>query len=1306
MNSPGGDPDAAAGTDGVVIGTPDPDVTTPGPDADPAPDAASTQPQGFCAEAGDGEHCQQGVLIGCAGGAKAAETPCPFGCIAAPGDLPDVCAVDPDGGGGAAFCADKPDGDYCELGALVTCLQSQKVASSPCPLGCLSSPPACVTEAGDDFCAGKADGAWCGNDALIHCVGGEVGTKIPCDLGCIPAPPGEPDKCTSQEDQSFCAAQPDGASCDGDVLFTCQAGALVGQMVCLHGCISTPGQPDICGPGAQNTWCTGKPDGDWCKGSTLVTCAAAAIAAELPCPFGCQGSAAGAFDVCAPDASGDFCAGKQSGAWCYGDDLATCQADKLVGQVDCPWGCLSMPVGTADQCAAGQFCMALPPMTSASPPSEACNYMDWKLSPDGFYLISQFGTTNDPTTLGNSTSCGFLQSQYNAKGCKWDNGTGGCLGGSHDIPWIQGHVDYSYQQVLSTVSANMNGDVPAPEYFYVAGAQRFGCGAVLRITNTLNGRCVVAYVEDGGPGSKYESAPYGGRRIMDSSPAVVQYLQVPKLGWKSSTLVLAEWGQPGDVPGQACSPCDAATPAKQGTESQTSPWDLTHMVPSCGTSDGSGGLSCPSGNGLYCGSGVGLEAGTLYSCQNGTWTPHEDCANGCQQSPPGVSDACAIGPDGGDECPSGDGLYCGSTAGLDADTLYYCSAGTYAPAEVCATGCVQAPPGQPDACKDPGSGTSKGKLLLCNPFSPPQSVTCGYGCYSGHKGSDYAVPNGTPVYSPITGTVTKVVDTVTGQTCSGNFGSYVKIQQGAFEVILAHMNPNILVDKDQPVAAGTQIGLASNTGYTLAYKGGAWVCMQGGGYHLHMETRKNGAAFDPFSSSNVQWVSECGSVAPPDDTGFCVGKQNGLWCDGDDLVSCQGGVVSSALPCPSGCVQMPVGTPDECAASSGSCSNGNGLYCGSSAGKAPDTLYNCNNGAWSVVEVCGNGCVQMPAGTSDKCADGGGGSCPSGNGLYCGGSVGKDVNTLYSCQSGVYTVQENCSKGCLQMPSGTSDQCNDADPPPGCPSGNGLYCGGSVGKDANTLYSCQNGVYTVQENCSNGCQQMPSGTSDQCKDNDPPPSCPSGNGLYCGASVGKDSSKLYKCVSGVYTVQQSCSNGCQQMPSGTSDQCKDADPPPSCPSGNGLYCGASVGKDSSKLYKCVSGVYTVQQSCSNGCQQMPSGTSDQCKDDAPPPSGCPSGNGLYCGGPVGKDSSTLYNCSNGSYSFNAHCAAGCNVAPPGQSDSCKSGSCPSGNGAYCGQSVGLSSKTLYNCSNGKYTVKQNCGGTCKVAPPGQPDTCP
>jgi hypothetical protein len=130
-----------------------------------------------------------------------------------------------------------------------------------------------------------------------------------------------------------------------------------------------------------------------------------------------------------------------------------------------------------------------------------------------------------------------------------------------------------------------------------------------------------------------------------------------------------------------------------------------------------------------------------------------------------------------------------------------------------------------------------------------------------------------------------------------------------------------------------------------------------------------------------------------------------------------------------------------------------------------------------------------------------------------------------------------------------------------------------------------------------------------------------------------------------------CESGCKIEPAGQSDQCNPP-PPMTCPNGNGLYCGGDgIQGNSSTLYQCTGGVLTVSQVCANGCAVEPAGQSDQCN---PPPSQCPDGNGLYCGGDgVQGNANTLYQCSGGVLTVSQVCANGCQVNPPGQSDQCK-----------------------------------------------------
>ncbi|MCI5222394.1 MAG: IS1634 family transposase, partial [Candidatus Electrothrix sp. AR4] len=185
-----------------------------------------------------------------------------------------------------------------------------------------------------------------------------------------------------------------------------------------------------------------------------------------------------------------------------------------------------------------------------------------------------------------------------------------------------------------------------------------------------------------------------------------------------------------------------------------------------------------------------------------------------------------------------------------------------------------------------------------------------------------------------------------------------------------------------------------------------------------------------------------------------------------------------------------------------------------------------------------NGSLYQWHGTEISSGNSGTTTCPVGNGLYCG-TIDSSLNndTLYYCQNGNYQVREQCSNGCEVMPSGTNDRCMSA--PASCPNGDGLYCGTADSSlNNNTLYYCQGGNYQVREQCSNGCEVMPSGTNDRCEDVvEPPASCPGGDGLYCGTvDSSLNNNTLYYCQSGNYQVREQCSNGCETMPSGTNDR--------------------------------------------------------------------------------------------------------------------------------------------------------------------------
>lgn len=293
---------------------------------------------------------------------------------------------------------------------------------------------------------------------------------------------------------------------------------------------------------------------------------------------------------------------------------------------------VSPPPGKGDGADNAPFCVPVPDRSSPDPvPSEAggarCRWMDWNLSVDGFYVVSQFGTTADPTTRGRGTSCSALQTHYAAQCCLFDverwecldvdadgqqkrrkydapRGTGAEQCAVGDIPetgppevitatrtrsywYTRRSIDFDYWTVIERVKRHYFAEddalrpavetppFPHPEYFYVAGAQRFGCGAYLRVTNPANGRCIVVYADDGGPGSSFEGVWFAGRRILDVSPAVNAFLGVRGIGPVRGDTLFVEWAQPGDHPGQRCVPCTAIA-ARRGTEHYRSPFDLAH----------------------------------------------------------------------------------------------------------------------------------------------------------------------------------------------------------------------------------------------------------------------------------------------------------------------------------------------------------------------------------------------------------------------------------------------------------------------------------------------------------------------------------------------------------------------------------------------------------------------------------------------------------------------------------------------------------------------------------------------------------
>jgi murein DD-endopeptidase MepM/ murein hydrolase activator NlpD len=99
-----------------------------------------------------------------------------------------------------------------------------------------------------------------------------------------------------------------------------------------------------------------------------------------------------------------------------------------------------------------------------------------------------------------------------------------------------------------------------------------------------------------------------------------------------------------------------------------------------------------------------------------------------------------------------------------------------------------------------------------------------------HKGTDYPVPVGTPVYAAAAGTVSKAHH----GSGSHSFGLYVAVDHANdYTTIYAHLS-QALVHPGDSVAKGQLIGKSGQSGNVT-------------GPHLHFEVRKNGVAVSPGS---------------------------------------------------------------------------------------------------------------------------------------------------------------------------------------------------------------------------------------------------------------------------------------------------------------------------------------------------------------------------------------------------------------------------------------------------------------------------
>lgn len=105
-----------------------------------------------------------------------------------------------------------------------------------------------------------------------------------------------------------------------------------------------------------------------------------------------------------------------------------------------------------------------------------------------------------------------------------------------------------------------------------------------------------------------------------------------------------------------------------------------------------------------------------------------------------------------------------------------------------------------------------------------------------HRGTDFAAPNGTPIYAIADGIISAAGPV-------NSYGNCVQVSHGTasdgnrYDSLYAHMS-RIAVNQGQTVQKGEVIGYVGNTGNVYGANGG---------YHLHLELRVNGSRVNPLA---------------------------------------------------------------------------------------------------------------------------------------------------------------------------------------------------------------------------------------------------------------------------------------------------------------------------------------------------------------------------------------------------------------------------------------------------------------------------
>ncbi|MBU1558144.1 M23 family metallopeptidase [Patescibacteria group bacterium] len=273
-----------------------------------------------------------------------------------------------------------------------------------------------------------------------------------------------------------------------------------------------------------------------------------------------------------------------------------------------------------------------------------------------------------------------------------------------------------------------------------------------------------------------------------------------------------------------------------------------------------------------------------------------------------------------------------------------------------------------------------------------------------HNAIDFEAPVGTPVYAACSG-VAMTSSQYSRDPPNRGYGKFIQVRcdttnpSGAnYHLLYGHVSSAMPTIKSYsealrgnqiytdwtPVVQGDLIGHSGKEDTTWA--------------HLHFEVQQGsycGPAVDPYDifATTTSASNSAEQEYPPVGSRYDGCGPNYLW-----------------TTCPPETAQV------------STCPVGYEYICGSEVGMVDDTLYRyCPGGSYVFYEACAHGCEVLAGDQDDYCAEEP--TCPDGNGLYCGESVGLTAGTLYNCYTGIFSTNQVCAYGCEVMPAGENDRC-------------------------------------------------------------------------------------------------------------------------------------------------------------------------------------------------------------------------------------------------------------------------------------------